>query len=38
MKMEHIRVGWYMKNLTLKVLTGWLIGLGVLWLEMYLYN
>lgn len=38
MKMEHIRVGWYMKNLTLKVLAGWLIGLGVLWLEMYLYN
>ena len=38
MKMEHIRVGWYMKNLTLKVLTGWLIGLGVLWLELYLYN
>ena len=33
MKMEHIRLGWYIKNLTPKVLLGWLIGLGFLWLE-----
>lgn len=33
MKMEHIKVGWYMKNLTPKVLAGGLIGLLVLWLE-----
>ena len=33
MKMEHIKVGWYMKNLTPKVLAGALIGLLVLWLE-----
>lgn len=34
MKMEHIRLGWYLKNLTLKVLAGGLVGLGVLWLEL----
>jgi Na+/H+ antiporter NhaD/arsenite permease-like protein len=33
MKMEHIKLGWYVKNLTLKVLAGALIGLLVLWLE-----
>ena len=35
MKMEHMRLGWYVKNLTPKVLAGAVIGLGVLWLEMY---
>lgn len=34
MKMEHIRLGWYLKNLTLKVLAGGLVGLAVLWLEL----
>jgi Na+/H+ antiporter NhaD/arsenite permease-like protein len=34
MKMEHMRLGWYIKNLTPKVLAGMLIGLGVLWLEL----
>lgn len=38
MKMEHIRLGWYLKNLSLKVLAGWVIGLAALWLEIYLYN
>jgi Na+/H+ antiporter NhaD/arsenite permease-like protein len=33
MKMEHIRLGWYVKNLTPKVLLGWLVGLVILWLE-----
>lgn len=33
MKMEHIRLGWYVKNLTPKILLGWLVGLGILWLE-----
>jgi Na+/H+ antiporter NhaD/arsenite permease-like protein len=33
MKMEHIRVGWYLKNLTPKVLLGFTIGLLVLWAE-----
>ncbi len=33
MKMEHIRLGWYLKNISAKVLVGWLVGLGVLWLE-----
>lgn len=33
MKMEHIRVWWYFKNMTLKVLAGWLIGFAVLWFE-----
>ena len=35
MKMEHLRLGWYLRNLTLKVLAGWVIGLVVLWLEIY---
>ena len=34
MKMEHIRLGWYLKNLTLKVMAGGLAGLAVLWLEL----
>lgn len=35
MKMEHLRLGWYLRNLTLKVLAGWMVGLVVLWLEIY---
>ncbi len=38
MKMEHIRLGWYLKNLSFKVFVGWAVGLGALWLEIYLYN
>ena len=38
MKMEHIRLGWYLRHLTLKVLAGWLVGLAVLWFELYMYN
>ncbi len=38
MKMEHIRLGWYLKNLSLKVFIGWSVGLAALWLEIYLYN
>lgn len=38
MKMEHIRLGWYLRNLTLKVLAGWIIGMVVLWIEISLYN
>ena len=38
MKMEHVRLGWYIKNLSLKVLAGWLVGLAVLWLEISMYN
>lgn len=34
MKMEHIRLGWYMKNMTLKVMGGALAGLTVLWVEL----
>lgn len=36
MKMEHVRMGWYLKNLTPKVLIGWLIGVVVLWMEINL--
>lgn len=35
MKMERLRVGWYLKNCTLKVLTGWISGLIILWAEIY---
>ena len=34
MKMEHVRLGWYMKNMTFKVLAGGLIGLLALWIEL----
>ena len=33
MKMEHVRFGWYVKNVSPKVLIGWLIGMAVLWAE-----
>jgi Na+/H+ antiporter NhaD/arsenite permease-like protein len=36
MNMEHVRLGWYLKNLTPKVAVGWLVGLAVLWLEINL--
>ena len=34
MKMEHVRVGWYVKNLTPKVLFGFTLGFLLLWLEL----
>jgi len=37
MNMEHVRLGWYAKNVLPKVLVGWLVGLGVLWLETILF-
>ena len=37
MKMEHIHLGWYFRNITFKVLLGWLAGLGILWIECFLY-
>lgn len=36
MKMEHVRLGWYLRILTPKVALGWLVGLVVLWIEMNL--
>jgi Na+/H+ antiporter NhaD/arsenite permease-like protein len=33
MKMEHIRVGWYFKTITPKVLAGFTIGFAILWIE-----
>ena len=38
MKMEHVRLSWYVKHLSLKVLAGWLVGLAVLWFEINMYN
>jgi Na+/H+ antiporter NhaD/arsenite permease-like protein len=35
MKMEHVHLGWYLRNMTLKVMAGWIVGLVVLWLELY---
>lgn len=32
-KMERMHIGWYLKNCTLKILAGWLLGFGVLYLE-----
>lgn len=38
MKMERMRVGWYMRHCTLKVLAGWLAGLAVLWIEVCIFG
>jgi len=37
MKMEHVRLGWYLKNLTPKVLLGLAVGFLVLWLESFVF-
>ena len=36
MKMEHVHLGWYLKNVSPKVLIGWLTGMAVLWVEICL--
>ena len=36
MKMEHVRLWWYLKNLTPKVAVGWLVGLLALLIEINL--
>ncbi len=36
MRAEHVRLGWYIKHLTPKVLLGWIIGFIALWLEINL--
>lgn len=33
MQMEHIHIGWYLKNMSFKILLGWLLGMSALWLE-----
>jgi Na+/H+ antiporter NhaD/arsenite permease-like protein len=33
MKMERMRVGWYFKNITPKVMIGWIAGMLILWAE-----
>ncbi len=37
MSMEHVRLGWYVKHMTPKVLLGWIIGYIILWLEMNMF-
>ena len=37
MKMEHVRVGWYLRHCTLKIMIGWLLGLAVLYAECELF-
>ena len=34
MKMEHVKLGWYIKNITPKVLVGWIVGMAALWAMM----
>ena len=34
MKMEHMKLGWYLKNITPKMLVGWLVGMFALWAVM----
>ena len=35
MKMARLRIGWYFKSITPKVAVGWLLGMAVLWAEVY---
>lgn len=37
MKMEHVRLGWYLKHCTLKIAVGWLLGMLVLAGEIYFF-
>lgn len=38
MKMEHVKMGWYIKNVSPKMLFGWVAGMIVLWIEsIYFY-
>lgn len=34
MKMEHVKLGWYLKNITPKMLVGWIVGMVALWAVM----
>ena len=34
MRAEHVKIGWYIKHVTPKVLLGWIIGYLVLWLQL----
>lgn len=36
MKMERMRVGWYFRHCTFKIFAGWLVGMAVLWVEVYI--
>ena len=38
MKMEHVRLGWYLRHLTPKVLAGFVLGLIVLYVEVLLIS
>ena len=38
MKMEHMKLGWYIKNLTPKVLVGFIAGMLILWVETMLMS
>lgn len=38
MKMEHVKMGWYIKNVSPKMFFGWVAGMIVLWIEsIYFY-
>jgi len=37
MQMEHIRLGWYLRHITPKVVVGWLLGMAVLYVECLMY-
>ena len=37
MKMEHIRLGWYLKTIAPKVLAGMLTGMVILWMENHFF-
>ena len=38
MKMEHVRIGWYAKNIMPKVFVGWLLGMAVLFIACFIYQ
>lgn len=38
MKMERVRLGWYLRHISPKMLLGWLTGMMVLWMEINMCN
>lgn len=38
MRAEHLKLGWYIKHFTPKVLLGWIVGFIILWLELNLIS
>lgn len=38
MRAEHVKLGWYIKHVTPKILMGWIVGYVILWIELNMVN